>query len=632
MISKNNLLRFILFQICSISLLILLPIPATPNSSSSTSSTKPSVDLPPPEISSDVYFKTDGIVSGPPAPKLNKEDYLYPNILSGVGGSRVIIWVLAQQHLYFGGLVLGVLFLVTFLELKGVFSKNKDSIRRDDRFAHEMLRLMMLVFSLTAILGGIFLLGLLALYPDVMKYLASVFRPFFLVYGVLLLGFNAIVYLYERTWRRMSLGSAKALHVGLGLLGNFIGTAILLLTNSWSSFMTSPSGVDNQGRFLGNYWNVLHNPLWISTSVHRFFGNILFGGAVIAAYAAYQTLTARRVEEREYYDRMGFAAFLAIVFALFTLPFGGVWLLRETYTYRQQMGITLLGGLLAWLGVVLVILVGAFMIGINYYLWQRIEISSAAERYRPQSKYILLIMTICLLIYITPHTLVITPAELKAMGGAQHPVIGNYGVESSKQPAINIIMICTLWTLIQFWKSLYERGNRSRWNTALIALFLAGILNIIGLGIYGYFIPANVRIGLLAPMFMSTLSVALFGFLFTRAFVSRSKRIDSPTWGNLSVRGYYTLFFLAVTVTWLMGLGGYRRSALRLHWHVNEILRDNSPWAFTPPLGFVGNVLTVNTMLFWGSLLFIFWLAKLQTTPLISEKAKIPLPGEGLHS
>ena len=606
---RNNLLQFILSHVSFISLLIFLSIQAIANASSNTSSGKPFLDMPQLEISSDVYFKTDGIVSGPPAPKINKGDYMYLNIMSQVGGSRIVIWSLAQQHLYFGGLVLGVLFLVTFLELKGTLSKNKDSIRWEDRFAHEMLRLMMLAFSLTAILGGVFLFGLLALYPDVTKYLASVFRPFFLVYGFLLLAFTAIFYLYERAWQRMRTGLAKAFHIGLGLLGNSIGTAILLLTNSWSSFMTSPSGVDDQGRFLGNYWNLLNNPLWISTSVHRFFGNILFGGAVMAAYAAYQALAAQSAGEKEYYDRMGFIAFLSTVFALFTMPFGGYWLLREIYAYRQQMGITLLGGRLAWLGVVLVFQVGALMIGINYYLWQRIELSPSAEVYRPQYKYILLIMIICLLIYITPHTLVMTPAELKVMGGAQHPVIRNYGVESSKQPAINIIMICTLWTLIQFWKSLYERFNYSRWDTALIPLFLAGGVNIIGLGIYGYFIPANVRIGLSALMVMTTLSIALFGFFFTRVSVSQAKRRNSPAWGNLSVRGYYALFFLAVTATWVMGLGGYRRSALKNHWHVNEILQDNSPWAFTPPLGFVGNFITVNTLLFWGGILFIFWMA-----------------------
>ncbi|HZR46989.1 MAG TPA: hypothetical protein VFA47_09810, partial [Candidatus Manganitrophaceae bacterium] len=124
----NDHPRFVPFQICFISLLIFLLIRALPDASGSSSSGRASIDLPRPETSSDVYFKADGIVSGPPAPKINQRDYLYLEALSGIGGNRVIIWALAQQHVYFGGLVLGVLFLATTLELTGTLSKNKDSI------------------------------------------------------------------------------------------------------------------------------------------------------------------------------------------------------------------------------------------------------------------------------------------------------------------------------------------------------------------------------------------------------------------------------------------------------------------------------------------------------------------------
>jgi hypothetical protein len=41
-----------------------------------------------------------------------------------------------------------------------------------------------------------------------------------------------------------------------------------------------------------------------------------------------------------------------------------------------------------------------------------------------------------------------------------------------------------------------------------------------------------------------------------------------------------------------------------------EITRDNSPWAFTHPMGFAANVITFNTLLFWGGMILIFWLAK----------------------
>ena len=45
------------------------------------------------------------------------------------------------------------------------------------------------------------------------------------------------------------------------------------------------------------------------------------------------------------------------------------------------------------------------------------------------------------------------PAELKAMGGQQHPVLGNYGVMSAKNGGINAIIMTTILSFI--W---YQRG------------------------------------------------------------------------------------------------------------------------------------------------------------------------------
>ena len=82
-------------------------------------------------------------------------------------------------------------------------------------------------------------------------------------------------------------------------------------------------------------------------------------------------------------------------------------------------------------------------------------------------------------------------------------------------------------------------------------------------------------------------------------------------WGQMSVRGAYALFMLAVAFTWTMAVMGYLRSSVRLHWHINEILRDTSPWAFTNPLGYAGNINSLNVLLFWTMLLFVFWLSSL---------------------
>jgi cytochrome d ubiquinol oxidase subunit I len=561
-----------------------------------------------PLTSNDTYYQIKGVVSGPRAPVLTDADYPRPSELP-ISESRVIIWVLAQQHNYWGAFVFGVLVLVVLLEISSMMVRRGESTQRYDGYAYEMLWLVVLALSGAAALGGLLLFGLLALYPDLTRYLASVFRPFFLGYGLLLIVFNAAVYLYYSTWQRMSAGLSKWLHASLGVLAVSLGTLLVLISNAWGSFMLSPAGVDQYGRFLGNYWQVLHTATWNPLNVHRIAGHIVFGAAVISAYAAYRAMTEKTPEERAYFDRMAYMAILATMFVLFTFQVGGSWLMREIYGYRQQMGITLLGGLLAWLGIVLSGLFGSLFLGINYYLWQRINAEGEGVRYSRYAKYVFLTLAACMAVYITPHTIVMTPRELLQMGGQQHQVLGNYGVESSKNAAINIMMVVTMWSFILWGKSRFRNTSHSIDRFIAVA-FWAGTANILWLGIYGYYIPANVRVGLSVPMAVTTLSLVLLSSVVFRRFSQVGAR-SHHAWEIMSVRGYYVLFFLAFAISWVMGLGGYRRSSLRLYWHVNEIMRDNSPWAFTHTVGFAANIITMNAIIFWLGLLLLVWMARL---------------------
>jgi hypothetical protein len=71
----------------------------------------------------------------------------------------------------------------------------------------------------------------------------------------------------------------------------------------------------------------------------------------------------------------------------------------------------------------------------------------------------------------------------------------------------------------------------------------------------------------------------------------------------------------------MMGLMGYIRSSVRLFWHVNEVMRDNSPWAYTHTIGFAANVISFNVLFFWISIMFVFWLGTLG-----AKKVKITGP------
>jgi hypothetical protein len=71
-----------------------------------------------------------------------------------------------------------------------------------------------------------------------------------------------------------------------------------------------------------------------------------------------------------------------------------------------------------------------------------------------------------------------------------------------------------------------------------------------------------------------------------------------------------------------MGLMGYVRSGLRMDWHVYGVMRDTSPDAYTPTLGFATNVISLTVLIFLGLLAFIFWLGSLEEVGVEEEVEK----------
>jgi len=577
------------------------------------------------EVGRDVYYKTEGVISGMPAPKTadNAEHYPRYNF-----ESRVLIWFANQQHLYYGSFVLAVPIFCMIIEFMGMVTKDKTLAKRYDQLAYDFVKISLTAYSLTAILGGILLFTFLTLYPTFFGYLASIFRPVMHLYALLFVAESGTLYIYYYGWDRMREGFLKWIHLSLSVALNTIGTVLMFLANSWIAFMMSPAGVDEEGRFLGNIWHAIHTALWNPLNVHRILGNMAFGGSVVAAYAAYRFLASKNQEERAHYDWMGYIAMFIAVLFLVPLPFAGYWLMREVYAYRQQMGITLMGGLLAWLFIIQATMIGALFLTTSYYLWQCLGRMRGAEHYQKYIKYLVFIMTAGFLVFITPHTMVMSPAELKDMGGQQHPVLGNYGVMSAKNGGINVIIVTTILSFI--W---YQRGNKIpvvSWakfgNIFMGVFFLCAYVNIIWLAIYGYYIPANVRVGLSVPQVATTLSCLVFMTVLNLAMLKGAKVGGAVEWGRMSARSQYALIMLATEFTWMMALMGYIRSSVRLFWHVNEIMRDNSPWAYTHTVGFAANMISFNVLFFWISILFVFWLASLGAKK-ESVREKSPVPG-----
>lgn len=541
---------------------------------------------------------------GMAAPKLKASDY--PTV--GKISNRVIVWIVAQLHLYFAAFVLAVPIFVLIIEGIGIATKDE----RYDHMAHEFIKVSMTAFSITSIFGGILAFALVSLYPDFFKYLATIFGKAMIIYAILFFGESFTLYVYYYGWDRLNEGFKKWVHLTLGLMLNAFGMTLMVLSNAWSTFMMAPSGLNEEGLWMGSTWAAIKGYLWNPLNLHRFIANIAFGGAVVGAYAAYRLLTAKNEKEKAHYDWMGYTANFIALIGLLPLPFAGYYLMAEVYAYSQQMGITAMGGAFAWLFIMQAVLIGTLFLGANYYLWIGMGRIKGAERYRGAIKYLVSVLTLCFLVWFTPHTLIMTASEVKKMGGVYHPILGVLGVMSAKNTAVNTMIITTFISFL-----LYKRSNKipkvswvTQGNAAIAAIITVAVTNIVLLGIYGYYLPANIRIGLSIPQVFSTLSTMILCTIIDMRMYRKAESTGPIEWGKMPARSQYVLILLAIAFTWLMGLMGFIRSGLRLHYHVNGIMRDYSVDAFTPTLAYAANVVNITVLLFLALNAFIFWLAE----------------------
>lgn len=528
----------------------------------------------------------------------------YPDI--GIS-SRSVVWIIAQLHLNFAAFVLAVPIFVVLIEWLGLTTGNV----RYESMAREFMKISMSAYSITAVFGGLLALALFVLYPDLMRYMMHVFGAQVLVYAFLFLAESFFLYVYYYSWDTLRDGNYKWVHLTLGLMLNSVGTTLMVLSNSWATFMMAPSGVNELGAVVGSIWEIMRGPLWNPLNLHRFIANIAFGGAVVGAYAAYRFLSARTFEEKAAYDWMGYTSNFIAILGFLPLPFAGYWLMAEVYAYSQSMGITAMGGILAWLFIVQAVLIGAILLAGNYYLWSGMARSEGSYRYQGYIKYIAFVLLISFLVWVTPHTLILTPAEMKALGGSHHHILGALGIMPAKNIAVNLMLI---FTFLSF--QLYRRSDKVAqvsWKMAgdafMVAIYFVAVLNVIFAGVYyGYFTSTVYNVGSSVIQVASTLTVIVAGIAIDTLMYKGARTLPSH-WGKVSNRSQYALFALPISFTWLMALMGYLRSSIRTDWHITDIMRDNSPDNYIPTIGHAGNMITAVTVLFVMLVLFVFWVA-----------------------
>jgi hypothetical protein len=259
-------------------------------------------------------------------------------------------------------------------------------------------------------------------------------------------------------------------------------------------------------------------------------------------------------------------------------------------------------------------LIGVLFLGSNYYFWLGIthRIPGSEHQYKKPIMTMLVILLLCLGVWMTPHSLVASLEEARKMGGTHHPLLGVFGVMSAKMTVANLMILVTFMSFIMYWRA----GKQETATWAKVArsvmgavLVLAGIAVIV-LGVWGYFVPAIIRINYFST---SQVLIVLFVMLtitpLTALLLKSARTTTEMVWGRMPPRAGYALVLNAVMVILLMTLMGYARSSSRVHWHVYGVMRDSSQYAFSPALGYAAAFMALNTFLFCMLVAFIFWVA-----------------------
>ena len=122
-----------------------------------------------------------------PEPKVHEFPY---------SGNRAAVWVVAQLHILFAAFILGAPIFVVVSEILGWRSQDT----RYERLAKEVTKVTVILYSMTALTGGLFIFVLLATYPQLTAWLINhFFAVFAVIYPLLFIAETIVLYLYWYT-------------------------------------------------------------------------------------------------------------------------------------------------------------------------------------------------------------------------------------------------------------------------------------------------------------------------------------------------------------------------------------------------------------------------------------------------
>ena len=585
-------------------------------------------------------------------------------------GNRTAVWVVAQLHILFAAFILGAPIFIVIAEWLGMRSGDP----RYDRLAKEVTKITAILYSMTALTGGFFVLILIVLYPDFTGWLFNHFFPIFgIIYPLLFIAETIVLYFYWYSWDALQ-GPLKARHVAIGVLLNVIGIVTLFVIDAPTAFMNTPVKAPDEmdmsvRQFIetsATFWDKVNNFSWMPLNFHRMVGNVCFGGFIVGLIAAYMYMFAKSDEEKSYYDWMGFVGNFIGITALLFLPLMGYVYGSEFYDYDASIGPYMMADQLSKFFMMQGAMVGLIFLASAYYIWlslKRIEVPEfsssvtggivaailsaivpglgqiyngrwlkglghlAGHAALLGAIFAIIIprmeeghgLGLFILLFLFPIGVMIASASDAICHGSTQPAVGLLTLP------IRLIGGLLLWL---------ERVALKRREAVIKGAFVVLLLGNAVWMTPGAFVgsasdltdetydllalPSDWNFLALMPAKNTAAAVMVLMILLSFILYTRAIRRGRIQWGKIDFSSQFALIFLAFSTIWTMGLMGVVRSSLRKYFHIYDLLPDLSPESFTPTLADSSVLITILTVVFFTIVSAATWLA----LGLGSQKAK----------
>lgn len=512
-----------------------------------------------------------------------------PSVEFPYTGNRTAVWIVAQLHILFAGFILGAPIFVVISEWLGYRKQDP----RYDRLAKEVTKVTVILYSMTALTGGLFIFVLLATYPQFTTWLINhFFMVFAVIYPLLFIGETIVLYMYFYTWDAWK-GERKARHIALGVLLNLIGSITLFVIDGPTSFMNTPVKAEGISpvEFLATatIWDKMFNYSWMPLNLHRLVGNVTFGGFVAGLIAAYMYMGAHNDEERSYYDWMGFVGNMIGVGALLFLPFMGYLLAYELCDYDASICPYMMADQLSMFFEMQGAMIGLIFLASNYYIWLSMKRIVGVEKVR---------MT------------VLAPIVMVALPLVMTKVLTDYPAPDPTSLMFLLPMLLAPAILGRFIPITVSA------NTVIKVGFLMVVVgNAIWMTPHGFVptgaklvaeleLPSDWNFLALMPAKNSAAFTLVFVTVVNYIIYNRAVTQGTIVWGKIDFASQFVLIFLAFSAIWTMGLMGAVRSLLRKYFHTYNLLPDFTAESFTPTLAYSAWWITGITVVFYAVVSF----------------------------